>query len=71
MNEFTTIQIKRTLLEYLKSMKQHPRESYNEVIAQLVDNRKKSQYDRYLHEIQKNKMKELWDNDDDEAWDRV
>ena len=28
----------------------------------------KSQYDIFLHEVQKEKMKELWDNPDDEDW---
>jgi hypothetical protein len=26
------------------------------------------QYDEFLHKIQQTKMKELWDNDEDEAW---
>ena len=68
MNESTTIQIDRALLELLRGMKQHPRQSYNEVIAKLAGAREGTQYDRYLHEIQKNKMRELWDNKDDEVW---
>ncbi len=71
MNESTTIQIDRALLELLKGMKQHPRQSYSEVIAKLANAKEGTQYDRYLHEIQKNKMRELWDNKDDEAWDDV
>ncbi len=27
--------------------------------------KKRNQYDMYLHEIQKDKMKELWDNEKD------
>jgi|GEM_PF-5692209 len=30
--------------------------------------RKKTQYDKFLHEAQKQKMRELWDNSEDEAW---
>lgn len=26
------------------------------------------QYDKFLHKVQQAKMKELWDNKDDEAW---
>lgn len=31
----------------------------------------KDQHDKFLHHIQKNKMKELWDNKDDEAWEHA
>jgi predicted CopG family antitoxin len=71
MPDFTTIQIERTLLELLKRQKEHPRQSYNEVIGQLLKWKKSSQYDRYIHEIQKGKMRELWNNKDDEAWEHV
>ena len=74
MGDFTTIQVERRLLSLLGRMKQHPRQSYNEVISSLVKGRKGSkmdQYDGYLHNIQKKKMKELWDNDADEAWEHV
>ena len=74
MNELTTIQINRDILEFLKSMKKHPRQSYNEVLSDMVGSYKgknKSQYDQYLHEIQKNKMKELWDNNEDEDWEHA
>jgi predicted CopG family antitoxin len=70
MGDYTTVQIERSLLEYLRGKKQHPRQSYSEVIARLAK-KDKSQYDRYLHEIQKGKMKELWDNDEDEAWEHA
>jgi len=30
--------------------------------------KKKNQYDEFLHKIQQVKMKELWDNEEDEAW---
>ncbi len=74
MSDVTTIQINRDILEFLKSIKKHPRQSYNEVLSKMVDSYKeksKSQYDQYLHEIQKNKMKELWDNKEDEEWEHA
>ncbi len=74
MGDFTTIQVERRLLSLLGRMKQHPRQSYNEVISSLVKGRKggkMGQYDEYLHNIQKKKMKELWDNKADEAWEHV
>jgi len=27
------------------------------------------EYDKFLYEIQKEKMKELWDNENDKEWD--
>lgn len=33
--------------------------------------KEKNQYDEFLHKIQQKKMKELWDNKDDEAWENA
>lgn len=33
--------------------------------------KKKNQYYEFLHKIQQAKMKELWDNPDDEAWENA
>jgi len=33
--------------------------------------KKKNQYDEFLHKIQQVKMKELWDNKDDEVWENA
>ena len=33
--------------------------------------KKSNQYDEFLHKIQQEKMKEIWDNKDDEAWENV
>jgi ribosomal protein L37AE/L43A len=30
-----------------------------------------NQYDEFLHKVQKNKMKELWDNKEDEDWENA
>ena len=30
-----------------------------------------NQYDEFLHKIQQEKMQELWDNKEDEAWENV
>lgn len=71
----TTIQVDKSVLNSLKGIKQHPRQSYNEVINQLIKNfktaRKPNQYDEFLHKAQQQKMKELWDNKEDEAWENA
>lgn len=74
--EVTTIQLRKSVVEELKSIKKYPRQTYNEVIMDLVKRaktsnpktEKKNQYDEFLHTIQRLKMKELWDNEEDEAW---
>lgn len=73
MSEFTTVRIDVNVLEALNKLKKHHRESYNEVITELVDFAKQSDKyrDKFLSQIQKAKMKELWDNKEDEAWERA
>lgn len=73
MNGNTTIQLSKQTVEVLNKSKDHPRQTYNELIAHMakmhLEAKKRSQYDRYLHEIQKDKMKELWDNEkDNRVW---
>jgi hypothetical protein len=72
MKEATTIQLKKSVVKELKSIRKYPRETYNETISNLIkianESRKKSQYDEFIHKIQQTKMKELWDNEEDEAW---
>jgi hypothetical protein len=70
----TTIQLKKSVVKELNSIKRHPRQSYNEVISDLIQIAKKSktrQYDDFIHKIQQTKMKELWDNEEDEAWENA
>ena len=73
MSTFTTVRIDTEVVDALDKLKKHRRESYNEVISELVDLAKGSSkyHDKFLNEIQKAKMKELWDNKEDEAWERV
>jgi hypothetical protein len=70
--EATTIQLKKSVVKQLKSIRRYPRETYNETIANLIklakETKPRKQYDDFLHKIQQAKMKELWDNDEDEAW---
>ena len=68
----TTIQIDKSLVESLKSIKEYPRQTYNELIKKMIyvfkNVKKNNQYDEFLHKIQQQKMRELWDNKEDEAW---
>ena len=71
----TTIQVKQDIMDRLKELKRYSRETYNDLISRLIDfyqsYRKNNQYDEFLHRIQQPKMRELWDNKEDEAWENV
>ncbi len=71
----TTIQVDKTVLEELKHVKEYPEQSYNSLLLKMIDlfkrSKERNQYDRFLHTVQQTKMKELWDNPDDEVWDNV
>ena len=71
----TTIQLSKATVKMLKETKEYPKQTYDELIKKLIDLRKKltlkNQYDEFLHKIQQKKMKELWDNKEDEVWENV
>jgi S-adenosylmethionine:diacylglycerol 3-amino-3-carboxypropyl transferase len=73
MKDDTTIQLKKSVVRELKAIRKYPRETYNETIIGLIkaakESKKRRQYDEFLHKIQQPKMKELWDNEEDEAWE--
>ncbi|MFH1332611.1 MAG: hypothetical protein ABIH53_00010 [archaeon] len=75
MGEITTIQLEKPIAESLKKIKEYPRQTYNELIEHMIkvfkEVKKRNQYDEFLHKIQQHKMKELWDNKADEAWESV
>ena len=72
MGNVSTIQLNEEVINELKKVKEHPRQTYNELLSKMtkifIELKKRDQYDKFLHEIQKTKMKELWDNKEDEAW---
>jgi hypothetical protein len=37
----------------------------------MIKLRERNQYDEFLHKIQQPKMKEVWDNKYDEAWENA
>ena len=73
--EVTTIQLKKSTVKELKNIRRYPRETYNETISKLIkmakETKTRRQYDEFLHKIQQAKMKELWDNTEDEAWEHA
>ena len=73
--DVTTVQLDKSLVNDLKEIKEYPRQTYNELISHMIEifknMKKKNQYDEFLHKIQQPKMKELWDNKEDEAWENA
>ena len=71
----TTIQLDKKVVDSLKTVKDYPRQTYNELINNMIKVFKsvkaRNQYDEFLHKIQQPKMKELWDNKEDEAWENA
>jgi len=73
MSDETTIQLKKSVVKELKAIKRYPRETYNETIIGLIkiakESERRRQYDEFLHRVQQAKMKELWENTEDEDWE--
>ncbi len=73
--KMTTIQIEKSLLEEMKSLKMSPRQTYAELISHMIqifkDLKNRNQYNEFLHKIQLQKMQELWDNKEDEDWENA
>ncbi len=71
----TTIQLDKSIVDSLKEVREYPRQTYNELIKDMVyvfkTVKKRNQYDEFLHKMQQPKMKELWNNKDDEEWGNV
>ncbi|MBI2109891.1 hypothetical protein HYT58_01810 [Candidatus Woesearchaeota archaeon] len=71
----TTIQLDKSLVKSLKEAQEYPRQTYNDLIKHMIKvfqtAKKSNHYDEFLHKIQQTKMKELWDNAEDEAWERA
>ena len=75
MADMTTIQLEKSVVNSLKKIRENPRQTYNELISHMIEIftniKNNNQYDEFLHKIQQEKMKELWHNKEDEAWEDV
>jgi len=75
MANVTTIQLNKEIIDKLKGAKEYPRQTYNELLNRLISVfitvKKRNSYDEFLHKVQQQKMKELWDNKEDEAWENA
>ena len=71
-SEVTTIQLDRSVVEALKRVKRYPRETYNEVILNLIRNEEEiREFSIFVQKAQEAKMKELWEEGDYSGWERA
>jgi predicted CopG family antitoxin len=71
-DEITTVQLTKSVVRALKQIKKYPRETYSEVILDLIKSaREMKELDKFVQEAQKNKMKELWGESDYSAWEHA
>lgn len=75
MAEQSTILIEKRIISLLKEAREHPRQTYNELLEKManlfIKMKKRNQYDEFLHKIQQEKRRELWDNKEDEDWEKA
>ncbi|HLC77741.1 MAG TPA: hypothetical protein VJH92_01305 [Candidatus Nanoarchaeia archaeon] len=75
MGNQSTILLDKKVIELLKKARDHPRQTYNELLEKMarmfLKMKERDQYDKFLHEIQKDKMGEVWDNEYDEIWEKI
>tara|TARA_Y100000310_G_C20489024_1_gene718227 strand:- start:564 stop:791 length:228 start_codon:yes stop_codon:yes gene_type:complete len=75
MSKVTTIQVEKEIVDSLKNAREYPRQTYNELLRHMIQIfikvKEKNQYDEFLHKVQQVKMKELWDNEEDEVWENA
>ncbi len=75
MAEQSTILLEKRVINLLKKARVYPRQTYNELLEEMTNiftkMKEKNQYDEFLHKIQQEKMKELWNNKEDEDWENA
>ncbi|MBT4135657.1 hypothetical protein HOD75_02735 [archaeon] len=75
MEKQSTVLLRKDIIDGLKKTREHPRQTYNELIEKMIQVfikvKESNQYDEFLHKIQQEKMKELWDNKEDDAWENA
>ena len=71
-DEVTTIQLRKSVVKALKQIKKYPQETYSEIILDLIESaREMKEFDKFVQEAQKTKMRELWGEGDYSAWEHA
>jgi predicted CopG family antitoxin len=71
-SEVTTIQLEKTVVEKLKRIKRYPRETYNEIILNLIKNVDETrELGIFVQKAQEERMKQLWGEGDYSGWEHA
>ena len=71
-SEITTIQIERSVLNELKRVKRHPRETYSETILNLIKIVEETkEFGTFVQKAQEERMKKLWEEGDYSGWEHA
>jgi len=66
----TTIQVDRSVVDALKKLKRYRRETYSEVILNLIKNIQETrELETFVQKAQEIMMKELWEEGDYSGWE--
>ena len=68
----TTIQVDRSVVDALKKLKRYRRETYSEIILNLIENIQEArELETFVQRTQEEKMKELWGDGDYSGWEHA
>ena len=68
----TTIQLDRSVVDELKKFKRYRRETYSEIILNLIESvRESGELEMFVQKAQEERMKELWGEGDYSGWERA
>ena len=68
----TTIQLDRSVVDELKKFKRYRRETYSEIILNLIESgRESGEFEMFVQKAQEERMKELWGEGDYSGWERA
>ncbi len=71
-DEVTTVQLSKSVVKALKQIKKYPRETYSDIILGLIESAKEmKEFDKFVQEAQKTKMKELWGEGGYSGWEHA
>ncbi len=70
-DDITTIQLKKSLVRDLNKLKKYDRQTYSEIISDLIafakSERMNDAYIEFIKRTQQKRMAELWENAEDEV----
>lgn len=74
MVEQSSILLENSVIALLRKARDHPKQTYNELLEKManvfIKTKEKNCYDDTC-KIQQEKMRELWDNKEDEDWENA